>query len=110
MYNLIVAVGDRRLRHEVFKHRAVLHLAQAEHRETVGRVELVVAVGPDGGDAVCHVLKLGEVFLGVPCVLAIREELLIVLVGVVYRIIKILKVIESYKPHLVLLLGNNVTE
>ena len=105
VHDLIVTVLDFGLAHEVFQHRAVLDLRHAEDGHAVGR-----PVGADGGDGVGHVVEFGEVFLGVPLVGALRQELLVVFVRVVDGVEEVLEVIEADEADLIglLLLGGDV--
>ena len=105
MHNLVVAILDLGLGHQVFQHQAVLYLRHAQHRQTVRRV-----VQADGGDGVCHIVKLGHVFLGVPLVDSIGKELLVNLVGIVDGVEEILQIVKADKPNLVGLLLLRVSE
>ncbi len=90
VHYLIVAVLDFGLGHEVFKHLAILDLRHAKDSHTVGR-----DVGADGGDGVGHVVEFVEVFLGIPLVGALGQELFVKLQRVVNGIEEVFQVIEA---------------
>ena len=87
--HLVVAAFQFGLGHQILQHGAVLHLRHAEDGHAVGR-----DVGTDGRDGVCHVVELSQVFLGVPLVDALGQELLVVLVRVVDGVEEVLQIVE----------------
>ena len=107
MNNLVVAVGNLRLCHEVFEHHAVLNLRNAQHPQAFFGVNLVVGVGAYRRDGVCHIMQLGGIFLRVPSIFALRQKLFVVFDRVVDRIVKILKVIKTHEADFELLLGSH---
>ena len=72
MHNLVVSVGKLRLFHQVFKHVTVLDFRYAKHHNAIRRVELVILIRAYRRDGIRHIVKLCDVFLGVPRVLALR--------------------------------------
>ncbi len=90
VHHLIVATLDFGLGHQVFKHMAVLNLRHAKDSYAVG-----CDVGADGGDGIGHVMEFVEVFLGIPLVGALGQELLVVFLRVVDGVEEVFQVIEA---------------
>ena len=101
MDDLVVRVGDGRLRDEVLQHVAVLDFAHAED----GVIDLVVVLHrtDDRG----HVVKLLLVLHLSPLVGSVRKILVVVLPFVVIGVEEVLQVVEPYDMAPLHFLGTN---
>ena len=99
VYDLVVACGDLGLGHQVLKHMAVLDFRETENGNAIGGI-----VQSDGRDGIRHVVQFGHVFLCVPLVGPIGQELLVVRERVVDGVEEVFQVVEADQADLVCVL------